>query len=249
MVSEAKLQSQLLDPLDSVQTTYKTRYLQAFDEVTGKCEQVRSEIDSLPDSGAFQAIAELVKIDALASVDVGTLRDEANAGKDGLFQCSLDRNAVERALKERPQPEGCSLHVDDAGQLVAEAEEAHAKAQGVVRSALLNMASLLRQPALRSLLEQGKQEPFIAEVLAAPGDEKLADILAARIPADPGNARLLAKYLKRIVVKVIHLNEFHPTKTKVEKGDIELVVGEFRAFLETAVDGDGKGQSTILEIK
>jgi len=27
------------------------------------------------------------------------------------------------------------------------------------------------------------------------------------------------------------------------------VVGEFRKFLETAVDGDGKGQSTILEIK
>src|ERR1019366_2010704 len=66
---------------------------------------------------------------------------------------------------------------------------------------------------------------------------------------DPANARLLAKYLKQIVVKVIHLNEFHPTKTKVEKGDIESVVGEFRKFLETAVDGDGKGQSTILEIK
>ena len=48
---------------------------------------------------------------------------------------------------------------------------------------------------------------------------------------------------------MIHLNEFQPTKTKVEKGDIESVVGEFRKFLETAVDGDGKGQSTILEIK
>jgi hypothetical protein len=61
--------------------------------------------------------------------------------------------------------------------------------------------------------------------------------------------RLLAKYLKKIVVKVIHLHEFHPTKTKVEKSDIEGVVGEFRKFLEKAVDGDGKGQSTILEIK
>jgi hypothetical protein len=239
----------VLDTLDSVQTTYKTRYLQAFDEVTGKCEQVRSEIDNLPDSGAFQAIAELVKIEALASVDVETLRDEANAGKDGLFQSSLDRNAVERALKERPQPEGCSLHVDDADQLVAEAEEAHGKAQGVVRSALVNMASLLRQPALRSLLEQGKQEPFIADVLAAPGDEKLADILAERIPADQGNAELLAKYLKRIVVRVIHLHDFKPSKTKVEKADIDTVVGEFRKFLETALDGDARAESTIVEIR
>ncbi len=249
MESEAKLQSQLLNLLDSVQTTYKIRYLQAFDEVTGKCEQVRSEIDSLPDSRAFQAIAELVKIEALASVDMGTLKDEINASKGDLFPYSVDRNAVERALKERPQPEGCSLHVDDADQLVAEAEEVHAKAKGVVRSALVNMASLLRQPALRSLLEQGPQEPFIADVLAAPGDEELADLLAERMPGDSANARLLARYLKRIVVKVIHLNEFHPTKTKVEKGDIQAVVGEFRAFLETAMDGDGKGQATILEIK
>ena len=62
------------------------------------------------------------------------------------------------------------------------------------------------------------------------------------------DAKLLAKYLKQIVVKVIHLNDFHPAKSKVEKADIESVVGEFRKFLETAAEGDGKGQSTILEI-
>ena len=50
-------------------------------------------------------------------------------------------------------------------------------------------------------------------------------------------------------MQVIHLHDFKPSKTKVEKGDIETVVGEFRKFLETAVDGDGKSQSTILEIK
>jgi hypothetical protein len=39
------------------------------------------------------------------------------------------------------------------------------------------------------------------------------------------------------------------TSFSVEKGDIETVVSEFRRFLETAVDGDGKSQSTNLEIK
>jgi hypothetical protein len=111
------------------------------------------------------------------------------------------------------------------------------------------MASLLRQPALQSLLEQGNQERFIAEVLAAPSDEKLAETLADYVPADSANAKLLAKYLKKIVVKVIHLHTFRPSRNKVEKGDIETVVGEFRKFLEVAVDGDGNGQSTILEIK
>jgi hypothetical protein len=249
MESEAKLQSQLLDTLDAVQSVYRTRYLQAFDEVTGKCEAVRSEIDRIPDSNPFKAIAELVNIDALASVNVATLRDEITSYKDGLFQSSLDRNTVERALKDRPQPEGCPLHVDEAAGLVTAAEQAMELAKGKLQAALLNMASLLRQPALRYLLEQGKQEAFIADALAAQCDDELATLLSDRIPSDPANSKLLAKYLKQIVVKVVHLNEFHPTKTKVEKSDIESIVGEFRKFLETAVDNDGKGQSTILEIK
>lgn len=249
MESEAKLQSQLLDLLDSIQSTYKTRYLQAFDEVTGKCEQVRGDIDNLPDSREFKAIAELVKIEALGSVNIATLKDEVRGYKDGLFESSLDRNGVDAGLKHRPQPEGCTLHVDEADSLVAAAEQAQQQAETEVRAALLNIASLLRQPALRSLLDQGKQEKFIAAVLGADSDEKLAEVLAECIPADPGNAKLLAKYLKKIVVKIVHLHDFQPSKTKVEKGDIETVVGEFRKFLEAAVDGDGKGQSTILEIK
>src|SRR5208337_4301957 len=156
-----------------------------------------------------------------------------------------------RGARECSSPDayGCSLHVDDAHQLVAEAEEAVERARKVVRSSLVNMASLLRQPALRSLLEQGKNEPFIAEVLAAPDDDTLADILAERIAADPGNARLLARYLKRIVVRVIRLSDFKPSKTKVDKGDIEAVVGEFHEFLETALGADGAEQSTIAEIR
>jgi histone H3/H4 len=249
MESEAKLQSELLDTLDNVQGTYKTRYLQAFDKVTGKCEQVRSEIDKLPDSRPFQAIAQLVTVDALASVNIDMLKMTVAGHKDGLFQSSMDRNAVDAGLKHRPQPEGCSLHIDEADQLVARAEDALEKAKAEVHTALVNIANLLRQPALRTLLEQGKQEQFIADVLAAPDDNKLADALAECISAHPAHAKLLAKYLKKIVVKVIHLQEFHPSKTTIEKGDIETVVNEFRTFLETAVVGDGKSQSTILEIK
>ena len=249
MESEAKLQSQLLDPLEAIQSAYRTRYLQAFDEVTGKCEAVRSEIDSLPDSCPFKAIAELVKIDALASVDVGSLKNEVVCLQETAYSSrrstatpwsGLSRIAHTRRLC--PPCGRCRWTRGRCGK-------SSGRGEGQGPAALVNMASLLRQPALRSLLEQGNQEKFIADVLAAENDEKLAELLAERVPADPANARLLAKYLKKIVVKVIHLHEFHPTKTKVEKGDIESVVGEFREFLETAVAGDGKGQSTILEIK
>jgi hypothetical protein len=217
--------------------------------VTGKCEQIRTEIDDLPDSASFKAIVDLVKIEALKSVNVGTLKADVASHRDGLFHSSLDRNAVDAGLKHRPQPEGCTLHIDEADQRVAEAEEALEEATAKVQAALVNMASLLRQPTLVALLQQGKQEQFIADILAASSDVKLAEILAEQIPADPAHAKLLAKYLKQIVVKIVHLHDFQPTKTKVEKGDIETVVDEFRKFLQTAVDGDGKSQSIILEIK
>jgi hypothetical protein len=132
---------------------------------------------------------------------------------------------------------------------VAEAEDSLERAKAQVQSALKNIASLLRQPALRSLLEEGKAEQFIADVLAASSDEKLGDILAECVPVNPDNAKLLPKYLKKIIVKVVHLNEFHPSKTKVEKSDIETVVGEFRKFLEAALDGEGTKQTTILEVR
>ena len=54
-----------------------------------------------------------------------------------------------------------------------------------------------------------------------PDEEKLADFLAECVPADPANAKLLAKYLKKIIGEGDPPDEFHPTKTKVEKGDIE----------------------------
>ena len=73
-------------------------------------------------------------------------KSDVAACKAGLFDSTLDRNSVERALKDRPQPEGCSLHVDDANGLIGTAEKALEQAKGLVRSALVNIAKLLRQP-------------------------------------------------------------------------------------------------------
>ena len=85
--------------------------------------------------------------------------------------------------------------------------------------------------------------------MQAPDADKLADLLAQCIPAEPAHAKLLARYLKKIVVRVVRLQDFQPSKATIEKADIDNVVGEFRQFLENAVDGDGKSQSTILEIR
>jgi hypothetical protein len=95
------------------------------------------------------------------------------------------------------------------------------------------------------LLEQGCQESFIAEVLATEDAASLAVLLAHRLPDHPERVRLLAKYLKRVVVKTIRLDDFRPSQALTEKRDIERVVRDFRPFLGAAVDDDGANQRTI----
>ncbi|MFI5455030.1 MAG: hypothetical protein ACHRXM_06220 [Isosphaerales bacterium] len=48
---------------------------------------------------------------------------------------------------------------------------------------------------------------------------------------------------------IVRLQDFHPSKATIEKGDIDEVVGKFRQFLESALDGDGEGQIRIGEIR
>jgi hypothetical protein len=51
------------------------------------------------------------------------------------------------------------------------------------------------------------------------------------------------------VVRRISMQDFRPSRTMVEPGEIEQVVRDFRRFLEAAIDGDGADQRTILEIR
>ena len=172
-----------------------------------------------------------------------------NTSADDLFATELDRNRVERALRDRPIPERCPLTVDEAEQHIAQAEAVEQNATELVHAVILAAAKLLQQPALRSLLEQGKAEAFIAEVLAAADPEALSIVLATRLSASPDCAKLLAKYLKQIQVKPVRLSDFHPSKSTIEPENIENVVTEFRVFLESAFAQDGQKQSVVIRIQ
>ena len=107
-------------------------------------------------------------------------------------------------------------------------------------------------PLLRfygDLSEDKNLHRFIDDVLAASDSDSLATLLAQRLSEDASRAKLLAKWLKKIKVTVLRLSDFQPTKSTVEKGDVEQVVGEFRSFLETAFEQDEKQQSVIVEFK
>ncbi len=250
MESEAKFQAQLLDRLEEIQATYRIRYVQAYDSVTGECEAVRHEIDKLARSPEMKALEALATIEALGKLNLGGLKEGVAACKERLFQTDVDRNEVERALRDRPDPEGCPLLEDQADALIRASKKAGEQARSLVRAELISVAGLLCQPALWSLLEQGRKEPFIAEVLATTDAGSLADLLARRLAGEPDLARLLAKFLCQVVVKVVRLSDFRPSKAMIEAGDVEAVVEEFRQFLEEAAGPiENKGKHTVLEIK
>ena len=249
MESPAKLHSQLLEPFGDVRDAYRTRYLQAFDEVTGKCEQVAQIINDLPDGAEFTALSLLQKIDALSGINTQLLRISLDACHDNLFATDADRNEVERDLNSRPQPVNCSLTIDEADQHIVDAEQIQQQAEQHVHSAIVGAANLLRQPALRENLEQGKGDAFIDAVLAAVDAESLAILLAEQLSANPTHAQTIAKFLKKIQVNGIRLSDFKPSKTTLEKNDVNAVVEEFRKFLDSAFESDGKQQSVVVEFK
>lgn len=249
MESTSKLQSQLLEPLAEVRDAYKTRYLQAYDEVTGKCEQVSQAISELPRGTEFTALTLLQKIDAMRGINTALLQTNLDNCLDDLFETEADRNTVERELTARPNPVGCSLVIDEAHQHIADADQFQQQAEVAVHKSLVNAAALLQQPALRENLEQGKGETFIDAILSATDPESLATVLAEQLSVDAGRVKLIAKYLKKIQVNGIRLSDFKPSKTTVEKGEIATVIDEFRAFLESAFESDGKEQSVVVEFK
>jgi len=59
----------------------------------------------------------------------------------------------------------------------------------------------------------------------------------------------LSACLKQIVMKTVRLQDFKPSKATVEKSEIETVVGEFRHFLEAAVDCATKDQTIMVQIR
>ena len=249
MANETRLAMELLDPTREAIESYSVRYLQAFDAVTARAERARDEIAALTAAPAYRALERLASVSALGADPRPALQTalQAAANDPDIFPGCLTRAAAERELRERPQPPGCPLTLENAGDWLARADAVVERARGAVHAALLDKASLLASPALRERLAQGAGEPFIDGLLAAGTAEDVAEYLAQtfRVPetrkvSDP--VELLARYLKKLRVRKVRLADFKPSKRTVERADVEAVVAEFRRFL---LDGLAAGEDEL----
>ena len=239
LASEARLLSELLEPAEWAIQSYSVRYLQVFDQVTAHAEQVRQQIEALPDQPAFRALDRLARVEQLGSDPCPGVRRVIDAVLDEpsqFFPTTLTRAEVERRLRHRPQPQQCSLTLQNGDEWRQKADVALAHCQDTLQTALLDKAALLHSDALRDRLAQGRNEPFIAGLLEAQTVEEVAEYLRNRVFSEkPGFSdepiNLLTRYLKKLRVRRLRLTDFSPSKRTIERADVDKVVTEFRTFL------------------
>jgi hypothetical protein len=255
MANEARLLSELLEPVEEAIHSYSVRYLQVFEQVTGHAEQARQEIEALPAQPAYQALGRLAQVEQLGADPRAQLQRMIHEILDDpsqLFPTTSTRAEVERHLRQWPQPPGCSLTLDNADEWRQRADEALAGCQNALQAALLDKAALLYSDALRERLAQGIQEPFIAGLLEVGSPEEMADYLTQALggeePQKPDSVDLLRRYLKKLRVRKLRLTDFAPNKRTIERADVDRVVDEFRTFLLDALDA-GDDELPVVELE
>ena len=251
IANEARLLSEFLEPVEVAIQSYSVRYLQVFDTVTARAEQVRMQIEALPNQPAYRVLGRLARVEQLG----GDLRPQVQRALDEpsqLFPTALSRAVVERLLRAWPVPPQCALTLEDAEEWLQKADDALASCQGTSDAALLNRATLLHSEALRERLAQGRQERFIAGLLEAETAEDTARYLVQTLGAEtvgkPDPVDLLIRYLKKLSVRKLRLADFSPSKRMIERGDVDLIVGEFRDFLVDALEA-GEDELSVVELE
>ena len=97
----------------------------------------------------------------------------AKAGLSDLFP-DVKADDIRRELKETPFPQGAGDVIGQSALCLSKAEQTQKNAERLYAAVVLERAEALRSPGLRALLAQGKDEPFIAKVLAAADAPALA---------------------------------------------------------------------------
>jgi hypothetical protein len=256
IANEVSLLNELLEPAEAALESYRVRYLQVFDQVTAQTERIRQQIEALGDHPAYLALTALAQVPALGADPRPALEQnwtQAVQGPPELFPTNLTHAAVERDLRLMPQPPGCPLTLANAGDWLQRADDALNRSQTALSATLRDKAILLNSPTMRERLEQGRHEPFIAGLLAAPTLDDLTAYLTqtlGQFPTAnlPSPLSLLNRYLKKIHVRKLRLADFAPGKRTFEPGDLEQIVAEFRAFLQQALTA-GEDELPVIELE
>jgi hypothetical protein len=233
---------------EALERTYAGVYLALHDNVTNRVDAARREIERLKASDDVRALEVLAGVSALRSTADASLGQRLDTCARALFTCPApSKHSVETQLPRNPVHE-CGLSFENAPQHVTSAETAVTDARQLIGETLDQALALFLTPAVRQRLSQGAADPAIAQLLRCASVADLRLYLVGACLRDTGIVATINRYLKRVVVKAVHLADFKPASATIERDQIADVAHQFQRFLERELDsaraaGDADGDT------
>ncbi len=255
--SEVKLKTELIgsgsgagatpNSITALITAYSTAYIALHDAVTEFCDNSRAGINALLKGREYTSIPILQQISALQPVFLDELVSSLKEMEAKIFTCpASSKKSVQDELRLHPVHQ-CGLSFNNADNYLQAAEQLENEARLHYETTINQKLQILLNPAIRQRLEQGKKEKVIAGILACSNITELRRFLVDTVLEDEDAVDIINRYLKKLVVIMVDLNDFQPTSKTVEKEQVPTLVEEFNNFLNQKLE-EVKGEEDTLPI-
>jgi len=256
--SEVMLKTELVGSSTNVRTDrftlnhliseYTTVYHVLHDQVLERVDAAREGIRSVLEGEDFRTLQLMENIRALTPAVTPEIEKILLSLADSLFECPTPaRSDVAAHLKRGPMHE-CTLTFENVRHIMQAADDALVKAEALLESALSAKIAVLMTPAVRKRLEQGIKEKRIADLLACRSEDILHSTLKRVLLEDADLVDLINRFLKKIVIRQVHLADFKPGLGPIEPDQIPLVVKAFQEYLEKAMHEAAAGDPDVLPV-
>ncbi len=258
--SEVKLKTELIgnnppipgetDTLISFIKEYSLLYLTQHEHTINEIDKCSNQVQAILDGDKFKALKILENITAFQSTTSARLEAQIKVLYNDVFKCTIpSRASVEEYLKIKGPVHECGLSFSDAEHHLNIAKNNSDKAVKAFEDAFNSNISVLLNPTIRGRLERGKSEAVIADLLKYTDIKDLADYLVNACLTDPGIVDTINRYLKKVNIKSVKLNDFKPSKSTFEKDEIVDLALEFQGYLEKQVADVESGSDSVTMIK
>jgi hypothetical protein len=235
-------------------SSYSDVYGNMHTEVLNALETCREQIRNLLDSPELRGLITLERISALQPAISPDLVNCIQKLMDSILRCpDPSAGSVKAALQKETLHE-CGLSLENYDEYLIRASEATLEAQRQFRDGIYRKLEVFLSPAIRARLQQARDEALINGLLDCRSIEELWEFLLPECLEESDRVvETINRYLKRIIVKKVHIADFKASRNLVEREQVSEIASEFQLFLERQIADidaeEGLDTLPILEIE